>query len=160
MSPDPGHEPHSVTSLRPDPDVKHKDGVPWHKAPVPPGDHHCWVQTSGWTGEEGLTQVLRCACGAIADGISIKSASDVGMSPSRQDRFWMERNSRSTPGSGPVDLGHRRFARYHWWLVLAVAASTVVGAAFADEVWAVPFFAVVCFASAMYGRRSALEART
>lgn len=75
-----------------DADIRHVGGVPWHEASVPPRRHHCWVQTSGWV---GLHQWLRCACGAVADGIDIKAAREVGMSAHRQDRLWRERNTRS-----------------------------------------------------------------
>lgn len=46
--------------------IKHKDGVPWHKAGLPPWDHECWVQTRGWLHEIDLVE--RCACGAVRMG--------------------------------------------------------------------------------------------
>jgi hypothetical protein len=82
-------------------DIKHKDGVPWHQAPVPPADHECWHQTTGWI---GVNQWARCPCGAIADALDLKVYLEVyGDLPldtrkrygTTVDRgIWMERNSR------------------------------------------------------------------
>lgn len=43
------------------PTIEHKDGIPWHEAPIPRRLHRCAVQTQGWI---GFTMVQRCACGA------------------------------------------------------------------------------------------------
>lgn len=56
--------------------ITHRDGVPWHKAPIPRRWHRCWVQTSGYPNGN---RVERCACGAIRG---------------ERYRSWMERNSR------------------------------------------------------------------
>lgn len=98
-----------LATPRIDPEIRHKDGAPWHVVPVPPLDHHCWVQTSGWAGPAGMTQWLRCPCGGIADGTYIRSAREVGMSPELQDELWLERNSR--PGGAPP----RRRRRWLPW---------------------------------------------
>jgi hypothetical protein len=87
-------EPDGERSPRPDPDVRHRDGVPWNEAPIPRRLHRCSVQTSGWTGPAGLTQILRCACGAIADGIDVKAARAVRPSWLAEQRCWKERNQR------------------------------------------------------------------
>jgi hypothetical protein len=76
-------------------DITHQDGVAWHDAPIPPADHHCWPQTMGWVGEWGLTQILRCPCGAIARGSDIKICREMGMAPEEQDKRWDRRNSRA-----------------------------------------------------------------
>lgn len=54
--------------------LEHKDGVPWHKAPLPYPWHKCQPQTWGWS---NFDYVERCACGAI-----------------RLDRgIWLEKNA-------------------------------------------------------------------
>lgn len=57
-------------------DTRHLDDIWWHQAPVPAPNHECWAQTSGWI---GLTQIERCACGAVQ----------------RNGRVWFDRNTRS-----------------------------------------------------------------
>ena len=47
------------------PFIEHRDGVPWHDAPVPRKWHRCSAQSWGWVGSYGLRYVERCACGAI-----------------------------------------------------------------------------------------------
>lgn len=53
-----------------------KDGVWWHDAPLPPEEHKCWAQTSGWTGR---SHIERCPCGAVR----------------LDDNLWFARNSRT-----------------------------------------------------------------
>lgn len=52
----------------------HRDGIPWHQAPIPRWLHRCRVQTTGFTSRA----VDRCACGSIR----------IGWGP------WLERNTR------------------------------------------------------------------
>ena len=70
------HLAHSLSNLGADPDMEHRDGIPWHDALIPPRFHRCYAHTSGWV---GFDKVLRCSCGAI-----------------RNTRFhgWLEKNSR------------------------------------------------------------------
>lgn len=63
-------------------DLRHRDGLAWHDAPVPPPDHVCWTQTSGWI---GLNQYERCACGAVR----------------RNGLEWWDRNTRNQPAREP-----------------------------------------------------------
>lgn len=56
--------------------AEHRDGIPWHGAPLPRRWHRCRVQTAGRV--RYFTTVCRCSCGAIAI--------DGGQ--------WQERNSR------------------------------------------------------------------
>lgn len=60
-----------------DVDMKHKDGIEWFDAPLPPRLHKCFAQTEGWI---GFDQVLRCACGAMRNP--------------RFGKTWMDVNSR------------------------------------------------------------------
>ena len=60
-----------------DRDVQHRGGVWWHEAPIPPADHECWVQTSGWLNS---MRVERCACG----GTRLNRRGD-----------WFDRNTRT-----------------------------------------------------------------
>lgn len=60
--------------------LMHRDGISWTEVPPPRRRHECWAQTIGWTGPHGLSQALRCPCGAIK-------------SP-RSPSHWGERNSR------------------------------------------------------------------
>lgn len=80
--------------------IEHKDGVPWHKADLPPWDHECWVQTRGWVRMFDLVE--RCACGAVRMG-----------GPSHS---WIEVNqTRTSRGEKPpVSLKPRR--RLRSWL--------------------------------------------
>ena len=78
--------PDSVT-LGMDPDIKHRDGVAWHDAPLPPKRHDCFVQTSGWI---GLSQYVRCACGAVCN-------SACKCCPT-SEWHWMNRNQRRQHG--------------------------------------------------------------
>jgi hypothetical protein len=78
--------PDSVT-LGMDPDIRHVDSVAWHDAPLPPADHDCFVQTSGWI---GLTQYCRCACGAVCN------RPEKGYPA--ESWHWMERNQRRQHG--------------------------------------------------------------
>jgi hypothetical protein len=57
--------------------IEHREGVPWHEAPVPSRWHRCTPQTRGL-----LADVERCACGAIRSRHGLGSGS------------WGERNSR------------------------------------------------------------------
>jgi len=57
-------------------EISHRNGVPWHEAPLPRRWHFCEVQTRGWRGY--FTLVERCACGAI----------------SIDDGRWKDKNSR------------------------------------------------------------------
>lgn len=64
----------------PDPH-QHRDGIPWHNAPIPHRWHRCKTWTTGST--RNLALVERCACGAIRlDG---------------EGHPWMDRNSRRKP---------------------------------------------------------------
>ena len=67
--------------------LQHRGGVWWHEAPIPPADHECWVQTSGWLNS---MRVERCACG----GTRLNQRGD-----------WFDRNTRGAAGAWP------RFAR-------------------------------------------------
>ena len=58
-------------------DQKHRGGLAWFDAPIPPEDHVCAWQSKGYTST--FDQVFRCACGATNDGGDI----------------WLERNSRA-----------------------------------------------------------------
>lgn len=49
--------------------VEHRDDIPWNEAPLPRRWHLCDVWTSEWF---GLSQVCRCACGAITENIRQK----------------------------------------------------------------------------------------
>jgi hypothetical protein len=42
-------------------EVHHRDGIPWHQAPLPRRWHRCRPQTSGWIRADRFE---RCACGA------------------------------------------------------------------------------------------------
>ena len=55
----------------------HRDGIPWHDAPIPRRWHRCQVQTYAFVNY--FTFIERCACGAIRME---------NRSP------WMDRNSR------------------------------------------------------------------
>jgi hypothetical protein len=43
--------------------LEHLDGIPWHRAEVPPWDHQCLAQTRGVSDGD---RVYRCPCGAVA----------------------------------------------------------------------------------------------
>lgn len=58
--------------------ITHRDGTPWHAAPIPRRLHRCTPQTHGWI---RLEQTDRCACGALRFD---------GHGP------WIHRNSRRT----------------------------------------------------------------
>ncbi len=50
------------------PDVRHRGGLPWDVAPIPPRWHACQPQTVELHHEHGLlTGTGRCACGAVTD---------------------------------------------------------------------------------------------
>lgn len=73
-------------------DISHRDGIPWYDAPVPPRDHRCFGQTSGWI---GLTQYIRCPCGGIAQGIDLKPYENRrAPGDDAWNRLWLERNAR------------------------------------------------------------------
>lgn len=57
--------------------ITHRDGVPWHDAPIPRRLHRCTPQTTALN-LRGGERIYRCACGAIALD---------------EPRYWMERNS-------------------------------------------------------------------
>lgn len=61
-------------------EVYHRDGIPWHQAPLPAPDHLCEVQTDGW---QYITHFQRCACGAHRF-------------PGRSSK-WQRRNTRKAP---------------------------------------------------------------
>jgi len=55
-----------------------KKQLRWWEHPIPHRWHRCKAVQVGWVGEQGLTLVERCACGAIR----------------WDERVWLERNSR------------------------------------------------------------------
>lgn len=55
--------------------IQHRDGVPWHQAPIPRHWHRCQWQTTGKIDGE---VIYRCACGAACG----------------PDGIWVWRNSR------------------------------------------------------------------
>ena len=57
--------------------MKHKDGIPYWKAPIPRRFHFCRAQTVGKLGDQWI---WRCACGALR-------------SPKRF-KFWINKNDR------------------------------------------------------------------
>lgn len=61
-----------------EPDIRHRDGIPWYEAPVPRRLHRCTWQSSGWV---GFHQIVRCACGAYYDA---------------SRKRWFDRNQRNT----------------------------------------------------------------
>lgn len=51
-----------------DPGTRHRGGLPWDLAPIPPRWHTCRSQTVELYREDGvLTGTFRCACGAVTD---------------------------------------------------------------------------------------------
>lgn len=54
------------------PETRHRGGLPWDVAPIPPRWHSCRPQTVELYREGGvLTGTFRCACGAVTDRTGI-----------------------------------------------------------------------------------------
>ena len=92
--------------------VTHADGVAWHAAPLPPFEHDCKPQTTGWI---GFDYIERCACGAGRMGTRRpwinKNETRIlrGETPPRQPRPW------GRP-AGLIAAGVTAWALYGWLL--------------------------------------------
>jgi hypothetical protein len=77
--------------------TEHLNGVPWHKAELPPWRHDCTPQTRGVI---GLDTVERCACGATLF---------------RGRGGWIEKNqTRISRGEKPGLVQQVR-GKHRWW---------------------------------------------